>query len=487
MSKQTFSTFFTDNLIKDWDFNNFYSYLLIKDATVSESQAIDEYKNNLERICQSSSMTRESRSRAGQILSSLKKNKRKTSTPKSTVIINNYGQTVNNKNVSGTMSVNVYAGQEEAKKQKINHVEDANSWKIDDEEDLWDAWRQFMECCCCHDFCLEKYHVIECGYSIKCKPMVTQQLLNHLDIGYTTIASPFKQYETYSFSVLEALKKLPKSCQGARKAVVSVDNDSDDEDSNQEVREFLQDFFLHMIDLLKRKDVAALLSLSEANYNLFVLWPLMSLAAGELQFVAGEYVLRSSKEEYKADACILDDQKNEVCLLETSNGFLCGDKSKYGFDHVKGTFGALAMFGAAFKKYNRASHEVAQQLNILFVHARCDSIHLWSLELCSKKVYALKKIYVVKTPTSSSSSSHVLALGNLVWKMKTIMKKSACVLEKMRKSHEENTTKMMMGATCSFDLLEYVNVDIQRPEKGAGYGILLPEEKEEEEIVVKYV
>lgn len=124
------------------------------------------------------------------------------------------------------------------------------------------------------------------------------------------------------------------------------------------------------INLLKKKDVAAALSQSEANYNLFVLWPLMDLAAGDLKFCAGEYVLLSSKEEYKADACIVDKHKNEICLLETSNGFLCGDMPKYGYDHVKGAFGALSMFNAAFKKYHKADYDIAQQLSILFVHAR---------------------------------------------------------------------------------------------------------------------
>lgn len=95
---------------------------------------------------------------------------------------------------------------------------------------------------------------------------------------------------------------------------------------------------------------------------------MMSLAAGELDFVAGEYVLHPSKEEYKADACILDNSKNEICILETLGCYLLGDLPKYGHNHAKGAFGTLT--NAAFKRYHRASFEVAEQLNILFVHAR---------------------------------------------------------------------------------------------------------------------
>ncbi|KAI8378289.1 hypothetical protein EDC96DRAFT_540623 [Choanephora cucurbitarum] len=285
-----------------------------------------------------------------------------------------------------------------------------------------------------------------------------------------------------------------QSCKRARKTVASFGDNDDDSDDDDDVddndtvtKRFLQDFFSYCINLLKKKDVAAALSQSEANFNLFVLWPLMDLAAGDLKFCAGEYVLLSSKEEYKADACIVDNYKNEICLLETSNGLLCGDMPKYGYDHVKGAFGALTMFNAAFKKYHKVDYKVAQQLSILFVHARDDCIHLWSLELCSKKVYALKKVYVAKLVTSNTESSQVVALGNLVWKMKTMLMNIVRVLEKMKKSHDNNTMKMMMEGKCTSSLVDYVDIDIQKPVRGAGYGILLPEEKEDDDIVVNYV
>ncbi|RCI00133.1 hypothetical protein CU098_003859, partial [Rhizopus stolonifer] len=69
----------------------------------------------------------------------------------------------------------------------------------------------------------------------------------------------------------------------------------------------------------------------------------------------------------------------------------------------------------------------------------------------------------------------------------TMIKKTACVLKKMKESHEQNELKMMMGEETSPSLLQFVDIDIQKPVKGAGYGILLPEEKEEQDIVIKYV
>lgn len=69
-----------------------------------------------------------------------------------------------------------------------------------------------------------------------------------------------------------------------------------------------------------------------------------------------------------------------------------------------------------------------------------------------------------------------------------MLMKTARVLEDMKQSHDSNTLKMMMmGGKCASSLVDYVDVEIQRPVRGAGYGILLPEEKDDDDIVVNYV
>lgn len=52
--------------------------------------------------------------------------------------------------------------------------------RIKNENDVWQSWKGHLESCKCHDFCLGKYHSIECGYSIKCKPSYDENLYNHL-------------------------------------------------------------------------------------------------------------------------------------------------------------------------------------------------------------------------------------------------------------------------------------------------------------------
>ncbi|KAI8371944.1 hypothetical protein EDC96DRAFT_563359 [Choanephora cucurbitarum] len=73
-------------------------------------------------------------------------------------------------------------------------------------------------------------------------------------------------------------------------------------------------------------------------------------------------------------------------------------------------------------------------------------------------------------------------LGAGIHDSERLLENTARVLEEMQISHEENAMKMMMGAKSSSNLLDYVNIDIQTPQKGAGYGILLPKEY----IVVNY-
>ncbi|GAA5800903.1 hypothetical protein HPULCUR_006342 [Helicostylum pulchrum] len=79
----------------------------------------------------------------------------------------------------------------------------------------------------------------------------------------------------------------------------------------------------------------------------------------EFIFIPGEYTLKSSEEEYKADAAVIYNYL-EITLLETSGIFE---------RHAIHRFDVLALSLADYK------------------------IHLWTLELCSSKLYASKKVF----------------------------------------------------------------------------------------------
>ncbi len=56
---------------------------------------------------------------------------------------------------------------------------------------------------------LEKYHVLECGYSIKCKPYFPEVLYEVLEDNKSdVIVSPFKSYIVYLRRVLLSLSSV---------------------------------------------------------------------------------------------------------------------------------------------------------------------------------------------------------------------------------------------------------------------------------------
>lgn len=61
-------------------------------------------------------------------------------------------------------------------------------------------------------------------------------------------------------------------------------------------------------------------------------------------------------------------QHNEMFVPETCGRLMLNEKWKYGYDHVKCTFGAMTIFNAAFKKYFFATKETAIRLQIPYLH-----------------------------------------------------------------------------------------------------------------------
>ncbi|RCH99423.1 hypothetical protein CU097_015346 [Rhizopus azygosporus] len=249
-------------------------------------------------------------------------------------------------------------------KQKVDHTDESTSWDIESLEDLLDAWHQYLnESSNKHEYCLEKHHVIECGYSIKRNPTIPEEVYNQVGLSKEcTIENPLISCIKFSSKVLDYMKA--KSWKGVEAAVIGS-----------------QDEKLEL-----------------------------------LEFLPGEYLLKSSQEKYNADGCIIDDEGNEVFVLETSRKLMLNEKWEYGYDHVKCTFE--------------------------------DSLHLWVLELYFNKLYISNKAFKCKIPENMKDIKNVLALGNLLWCLKQAPK--------------------------------------QKPVKGEGYGILLPEEKDENDCSVRF-
>lgn len=94
---------------------------------------------------------------------------------------------------------------------------------------------------------------------------------------------------------------------------------------------------------------------SEAIFNHQIVWPVIILAVKTvaaaiptIKFYPGELLLDSSDEDYKADGLIKLDGM-EICLLETSGHYGLTELPRFGYDHIKGSFGALTFLRKILK------------------------------------------------------------------------------------------------------------------------------------------
>lgn len=125
-----------------------------------------------------------------------------------------------------------------------------------------------------------------------------------------------------------------------------------------------------------KKNSIKKIAINEAFFNYVFVWPMVELSAettnnSDISFVPGEYILHSSVEEYKADAVVLLEQYDvELCLVGTSGAYKINDAPRFGYDHVKGCFGALTLLNAIIKKYHNAKLDSILRLVIPFMHIR---------------------------------------------------------------------------------------------------------------------
>ncbi|CAO3695165.1 unnamed protein product [Rhizopus microsporus] len=475
--------FFYINPAVDWGFENYSRWYTEKNKKAKINTIIEDYKDSLFKIKNYSTLNDDIISYAGDLSNNLNNDKKR----KGNQIVNigtNSGVAINN----GSVVINNYESSSN-KKQKVDHTDESKSWEIENLEDLLDAWRQYLSASGDkHEYCLEKYHIIECGYSIKCNPKISEELYNQIGLsGECTVESPFISCFSYCSKILDYMKT--RAWKEVESAVIGSQNEKLELVKDQV--DFVEEYFRFCLLLFKRNNLYKRLNISESNFSRLLVWPAIEVSIESmelLEFLPGEYLLKSSQEKYSADGCIVDEEDNEMFLLETSGKLMLNEKWKYGYDHVKCTFGALSIFNAAFKKYFFATKETAMKLQIPYLHAMEDSLHLWVLELCSNKLYISNKVFKCQIPKAMDDTKNVLALGNLLWCLKIKLERVHNILKAMKEEHDSyETQRMLEGSSSSrLSLVEMVNIEIQKPVKGEGYGILLPEEKDENDCSVRF-
>ncbi|CEI89494.1 hypothetical protein RMCBS344292_03849 [Rhizopus microsporus] len=360
------SAFFSNHNVNEWTFEKYKEFCLHDNPRMQINTILAYYHDNLEKIINNKDVPINIKGKAGV----LKRNTKESATEKSKSK-NTYN--VNIKTNHGTVYGDVFNyndSSREDKRQKVDHVNDKSStWNIDNQEDVWEAVRQYLKKSIAHDFCLEKYHIIKCGYSIKCDPSIPDELWAYFKDDNYTISTPFQTCSQYTTSVLTVMKK--NELKAIEEVVKSLEITEEIPSTSQN---FIKEFFYVCLYIYRRPNLYDRLSINETNFNHSFIWLIMEFVVDSmpditLKFSPGECFLKCTNEEYKADACISADE-NELSILETSGKILLDDNSKYGSDHIKIHYGALSIFNAVYKMYYWVTEATASKLHIPFLHAR---------------------------------------------------------------------------------------------------------------------
>jgi hypothetical protein len=133
-----------------------------------------------------------------------------------------------------------------------------------------------------------------------------------------------------------------------------------------------------------------LIRASEVNYSYYFVWKLFELVTGfinrySLCFNIGEYKLESIKNEivrrndeslnssyYNVDGChtvVIEVKTVKLSLLEVTGAFGLSDISRATKDHVKGSFGALALIQEIGHLFEFGSLETFENVRVYFIQA----------------------------------------------------------------------------------------------------------------------
>ncbi|KAG1146494.1 hypothetical protein G6F37_004663 [Rhizopus arrhizus] len=315
---------------------------------------------------------------------------------------------------------------------------------------------------------------------VQCHPDIPEELYDHLGTNNHTISDPFFCCSEYACKIFDIANNNDLTDKDLKEAIETqaINNNSSEE--------YAKAFFGFIMTFFKKNSVKKI-AINEAFFNYVFVWPMVELSAettnnSDISFVPGEYILHSSVEEYKADAVVLLEQYDvELCLVETSGAYKINDAPRFGYDHVKGCFGALTLLNAIIKKYHNAKLDSILRLVIPFVHIRGDSVHLWGLELCSEKLYAFKKLYKCQIPTSWEGQESILSTGVLFYNLAKMLRNLAEQVKIICKEHNGSKASTLLGTAPQkdeVDLLKFIDTSIKKPARGSNYGILLPLETE---------
>ncbi|KAG0176978.1 hypothetical protein DFQ29_005380 [Apophysomyces sp. BC1021] len=157
---------------------------------------------------------------------------------------------------------------------------------------------------------------------------------------------------------------------------------------------------------------------SEALYKYKSVWPLLELVAAsassesEVLMTPGETPLLAMNSDNKAkedNRCVfnvdstlrVDTLDNaEILTLEATGAYGFKDRSRCGYDYVKGAFSCLAMLRKPAHAYNSAGFELFSKLRMYFLHSKEGKIKLWAVYTPEPEINLMHLVKEAEIPGS---------------------------------------------------------------------------------------
>ncbi|RUP51524.1 hypothetical protein BC936DRAFT_147649 [Jimgerdemannia flammicorona] len=341
----------------------------------------------------------------------------------------------------------------------------------------------------------ENYCIIRCGAGIRLSNWMKKNNYQSLQTGLLKAdRTSFVDFKSYMLSIFE--EKSLKSMQQAirlRAPPIVEPLGSKHYIIDQVFAQFAQKVFMP-------DNGDSDIKLSEICYNYLALWPCMYAAIsgltsnlGNLKFqpyripnsfvkYSGEKNLdaideirrfRHQEESHmKVDRVVYTEFDHiELLSMEVTGHHGLHDKSRAGWDHVKGLCALLNMLSRIAYIFPHGSSELFQEVKVAFVHAHAlvlwltsirtcrEALHLWLFGMPSPGIFFMQRISKAIVPSKFDETWLLCDLINFLWTLRVEVLKTTKILEKLKTSHAKKALAIRLGESrgqCLYELLRPV-------------------------------
>ncbi|KAF7727322.1 hypothetical protein EC973_007631 [Apophysomyces ossiformis] len=317
---------------------------------------------------------------------------------------------------------------------------------------------------------LLRYNVVPCGYEAIEDPRVDKELYKNLKMDL-----PLEANGLFIDFPKKADRLLSSGTVEEFDAAVTVFNSDDPKEK----------FIRKACQIIR-------INGSESLYKYKLLWPLLDLIAEsasldvEVVLTPGETPLLAMQSENKAKedsrcAFSVDDtlrvetlDNAKILTMEATGAYGFKDRSRCGYDYVKGAFSCLAMLRKLAHVYNAAGFDLFSKIRTYFLHTKGNTLQVaWSLISITSTVERKIKLWAVYTPEPEVNLMHLVKeaeipgsfnemekvadLLDFLWETKLRVENAVSGVKRLKKEHARTLRRAHIFGDPLPDLRAQVN------------------------------